>query len=614
MKDYFLLPNGKKINLKDFYNSVTEENLTINQNTKLLFDYYSESEDNILDSNQTNHIFETSNQKAEEDSNNELSFTEILGLVRSRNLDIKEEEVEILLSQLSDKSDNEEKTASIIIKDIFPELIFTGFCTDYGVDLSKLNIENIKKLFKPDESSFYENSREYYRYTDSKGRIKAVPVDLDFDLSKFPDGEKIVRTYKLISSSWIEIIEDKGDVHPKYKDKIAFYFPDDKSIHIEFTKDGYNISSEDRVVNIRGGKIIEAKTKDKTFDFNSETKNAPKYLTTKEENNDKGNWFVPIYDSNGEIIRKDKNNTVKIEDYIYIKNIANLLASKKCEIDALSKEINKVLDKGNIGLLMDDYYLETGRELIDELNNASMSDKEKTELLNKICEPYVDSKYYDANKKIEHSHIKNEYYTSSDEYSIEYNGPIINVYNKTTNSAKRINLKSLSDSKKEIIRLDELQKLSGEVLENIAIELKTVNRLNSKPFSSTRGEYLNNDKIFLYTSDPSTLVHELGHAIEDSASYKTFTSYGKFKQVFDQFIKEYTSSGHKRFLKISLFNLKSNYATYDEHEAFAIAMQILMGQKDDPHTKWLKKNAPELIKASKELYLEIRNKSVEERR
>lgn len=615
-KEFFILSSGKKIYLNEFYNKVGKKDFCLSKDMKLLFDYYSQSNtgSDELNSGQINFIFECFNKKAREDGNNELSISEVMGLMQSQNLNVKPQDVEMFLEQLSDKSKVVEDLSINVVNDVFPELSFLEIGNNSNIDLTKLDFENFKKNFPEPEYTHDEVIREYIKVKKENGDFRIHKfatthkdgsrwINEHINFSKYPDAEKFSRSQKLIYSDTATIVEEKkGDIVFKHDiNSLKYNLPNGGTIEVSFDENNScTIVSSDRFIRIKDNKIVEAKSKEKDYIFDSR--------------------MLSEY--------KDYKNKVFLsaDELTKINNIKNNLASENFnDVDFMS-EINSLLVKGEIGPFMDNYYYLTGKELIDDVKRAEIPDKEKTKMLNKICKPYVDSKYFDADKKVESSRVENEYYTSTDEYSIEYNGPIVNLYNKTTSQKYRINLKTFTeDSEVPLIKLNELQSLPGEVLENIVIELNSLKRANKETFgrsvSAIDGFYSSRNIIYLKKyAYAKTLIHELAHAIDHSSlGIEYFTDKDKFKKAYDNFIEKYTSSGQKVFTEPSFWrvltaNPKANYATYNEKEAFAISMEVLMGAREDKFAKWLKENAPELIEASKELYLKIRAKDINERK
>ena len=248
---------------------------------------------------------------------------------------------------------------------------------------------------------------------------------------------------------------------------------------------------------------------------------------------------------------------------------------------------------------------------IRKFENSKIPDKLEKELLNSICEPYIDSKYYDAHKKVDSSR----------------------VFNKTTGKNTRINLKSLikmdyRTKTKKNRSLETIQKFPGEVLENMAVKIRQIREMKKGEDRSDTNKikaaaFYTFDTITAPYLNLKTMIHEIALGIDevyDENNIIYLSQKGKFKETFDNCIQKLEKSGRKVFdnqnpMKgnwAGMFGGATNYATYNEAEEFAICMQILMGT-ENTDTKYIKKYMPELIDAAKELYLEIRNKPQEER-
>ena len=633
-EDYIKLPNGEKIYLKDLYGKVSRDNFPENKRISVLYSVFNTNYDRKLNSNEIKPIFDSLKDFASKDGNNELSMAELMGFIKEHVKDeyyaslITPKEVMKFLGIVQKKSDEslaggEKVLVTNTFNDVFPELSYLDIGNDNNIDASKLTFDAISKHYPSDKYEIKEETSVQY----------IMPHEPDSSGITWSDHEFPGSIPRTIITKQI-INKETGHVVVTFRDNSNEIQINDEATGKTFIIDSWDNEDisltieekgTERSFFVQNGKTSYVKYEGKFIQFDDEG-----YLYYKFEG-DEG----ISYDKGIEIGR-DKYYETKIQEEKPHEDISEKFDAiiNSGNVEELSKLIDNSIASNQIGFDMDDYYKRTGVELTDAIQKSNLPKDIKEKLLNSICEPYVDSKFYDAHKKIEHSKVENEYYVSTDEYSIEYNGPIINVYNKTTGKRSRINLKTLLRDldyrrKKWIGKsLRTIQSFSGEVLENLSIEIKKIETFTKEDaaasFNGNGGAgalYTGDDKISAPRLRTIMIIHELGHAIDNTANGDYLSAKGKFKKVFDECIKRYEASGHKRFdeyhpmrsIPILPINNGINYATYNEQEAFATCMEALMGQKGGT-VKFLKKVMPELIDAARELYLEIRNKQQEERR
>ena len=637
--DFIILPNGKRIYIKDEYGTVENTEFPKRSRLQSVFWEFDRNGNNKLTSSEIGLIFNSLKECASLDGNNELSDDELLLFIKNNVVDeyilekLKPNEMLKFLDILQKKSDktlrkkpSEQIPIGNTIDKLFPELAFLNLGADNDVNVENLTFENIQKHYPDDKYEIQEKTTIMYKCVQSRNSMYYTENKPDESI----EYTQVERYEKFI------INKETGAVVVQYK-------------RLDNMGDSFNIFDE-----TTNDEIFVSVHDEKNLDIESNSRDSWVQIR---------NGMMSIVGENGVISYFDEGIIERVEDETSIttyKNgvphsteakeivetpppyepvfneLVNILSVENINIENLNELIENSVQAKGIGEDMDGYFNLTGRELIDDIRNTDLPDDIKQELLNKICSPYVDFKYYDADKEVSSSRIQNKYYTSTDEYSIKFNGPIINIHNKTTGRKSRINLQTLLKdveyhSRPDLRKsLEAIQSYPGEVLENIAIELESISSLYKKDAyrddnkMRASGGYVNNNVtlISLGKSKGSILIHELGHAIDDLAS-GNWASCGKFKEAYDESMRRWEESGHKRFddqhpWRGNLWGWQidrrgTTYLTYDEQEAFAICMTLLMGYKDS-HTKFAEKITPELIDATRDLYLEIRAKALEERR
>ena len=238
---------------------------------------------------------------------------------------------------------------------------------------------------------------------------------------------------------------------------------------------------------------------------------------------------------------------------------------------------------------------------------------------------------YNPNLYIENTSVSNNLY-QGDLYSVQYSGYSVKIYNKTKNTTTILNLSNLLVGMSQNDKLNfmkTIQKLPAEVLEDMAIELdclqsssgQDMHIIQSNPDFRAGGYYSSStDSI---TTNPSSLVHELGHAIdyhgENNMSGKNnmdrITDDSKFKQAFQKGLERYIKAGNKQFDyndkttwckdPIKILKMESNYCTANEKELWAeLYTALTTGRCKSYNT--IVTYFPEAISVGKELLSSIR--------
>lgn len=285
------------------------------------------------------------------------------------------------------------------------------------------------------------------------------------------------------------------------------------------------------------------------------------------------------------------------------------------------KHIKQITPRNVVEIL--NAYEKKGETLEEAINSEWGLDKKvKEEILAHIkkCleEHYSYDKYYnyDKNYKNENSQVKNEFYKGAS-YSVVQKGEVLEITNKNTGKKSKIDFNVLlkgADIRQSVILKAIIQKLPGEVLEDIAAECTSINPQVSsvsnwlsklKQDDEPAGTYSpRDDKISLNYYNTSVIVHELGHAIDNPNSRSTYsTDSEEFKKVFEEEMKAYEAAGNKRFPD-------GAYCTYDEQEMFAESYEMLMlGKPNGVIIKYF----PKTLEMCKKILQEVRNLPADER-
>lgn len=610
---YIKLSNGEKLYIKDNYGTISTKKGFETYFAKHFASVFS-SDYEYLSSKDIENIFNKVYQYATKDGDNKFDKKEINAFIKDnfdvdfiKHVGVSSARLESFLLEVQALSDaslaTKDKTKNIkyenSINKHFPELEFLGLGDDGNVDISRINDENFEKNFPAEE---YKKSLA----VSSKGEgigFRKNGSEQFLDAAIYHNNDDIMLSFNVADQLRELNVEVVGS-SLKIKSRDGRYLKVVDGQVVEFKKDGIKVLYKD-------GLVAEVT---KGFDIYKQGFDEKTYY----------NEGVPYRTEDG------RGNTVI--NYS-MQNVAEMLASEQLNTKQLEKIINNSINKNTIGQDMDDYYMQTGRELFDDIQAAGLSLEVKDKLIEQINGPFTKSNGYKNGLKIEHSQIKNKYYTG-DEYSVRYHGPIVYVENKTTNEVTRLNLRAVFDfdeMKNKYIKrsIKTIQNCSGEVLENLAIEIDYIRALkggeakrtdNSKFIAG--GMYLSGQQNIVLGRyfHEMVLIHELAHGMDEiyvpeENWFKYLSDDGEFQNKYNALIEAWEAKGNKRFDGEDpykgnniwqVMRRGATYSTQDAGEGFAISMEIILGARQGEDARFVKKVLPELIDLSREQYLKIR--------
>lgn len=356
--------------------------------------------------------------------------------------------------------------------------------------------------------------------------------------------------------------------------------------------------------------------------------------------NEKGFTYIDEFDENGKskLFRKyDKNGNL----YSYRVNngeevfplvetlYADICAKNSFGLPTTGKDILKHIKQitpENVAEILE-AYKKKGETLDEAINSEWGLDKKvKEQILAHIKQCLEEHYGFDKNYKNDNSQVKNEHYQGAN-YSVVQKGDVIEITNKDTGKKSRIDFNKLlegADIKQAVELKSIIQKLPGEVLEDMAAECTNISAEGGsltnwmlKTFTTGwmgASGYYNPiyDKISLNRYNPATIVHELGHAIDNRNILKYSTQSEEFKKVFEEEMKAYEAAGNKRF--DNTFPGVPNYCTLNEKEMFAECYAMLMlGKPSSSSGDLILQYFPKTLEMCKKILQETRNRPPEER-
>jgi len=331
------------------------------------------------------------------------------------------------------------------------------------------------------------------------------------------------------------------------------------------------------------------------------------YIT---ENDDNGKEkLFRNFDKDGELRFYDKDSVRHnpIADMIY-KSVSarTTLGLGTTSVDFLGN-IMKISPKNALDVAK--YYRECyGQSLEDAINQEWGLDENIKKQALEHFEKCLSAAYgFDENYSNENSKVENKYYQGKS-YSVKQEGNVIAIKNNASEKEYQLDLEELIknfplEDKAKLRAI--IQQLPGEVLADIAVELDSSFTNADETFSSVHVVNIlrkvcgvcNAEACYSVrtnsvdtTARESTIVHELGHAVDYNGIDKNISSIinnEEFNNIFKEEMNAYLAAGHTRYnSKVGDFDncyfregggrYSSKYATYDEQEMFAECYAMLM--------------------------------------
>ena len=625
-ENFIKLSNGEKLYIRDNYGTISAEKGFETYFAKYYASVFS-SDYEYLNSKDIENIFNKVYEYAVRDGDKKFDQKEIKAFIKDnfdedfiRSVGVSSARLEHFLLEVQALSDaslaTKEKSKNIkyenSINKYFPELEFLGLGDDGTIDLSLINEESFMKHFSAEK---YEKTMAFYGKWQGTG-FREKGTERFLDAAIYHDGQ-----------------QENGDI------MLCFNSGDEeKELRAEVVGSTMKIKSLDgRHMKIVDGQVVEfEKDGVRTLYKDGLIAEVTKGLDVHKRGFDEITYY-----NEGVPYRSEDYRGNTIVNFT-MQNVAEILSAEQINAKQLEKIIVNAVNNKTIGQDMDDYYMQTGHELFDDIQAAELSQEVKDKLVKQINGLFTKSNGYKEDLKIEHSQIKNKYYTG-DEYSVQYNGPIVYINNKTSGETTRLNLRAVCDfdgmKNKELKKsIKNIQKCSAEVLENLALEIDYIRALkpcektktdNAKSAAGAFYESGQQKMAFLHWVRNDVLVHELAHGMDEiydpeSNWFVWLTENDDFQKRYNAIIEDWEAKGNKRFDMENPYKGNNfwqvmwrgiTYATYDAREAFAIGMQYILNASGySDNAKFVKKELPELIDLSLEQYLKIREMKKEYRK
>lgn len=334
------------------------------------------------------------------------------------------------------------------------------------------------------------------------------------------------------------------------------------------------------------------------------------------------------YDKNGNLYSYRVNNGEEV--FPLVETLyADICAKNSFGLPTTGKDILKHIKQitpENVVEILE-AYKKKGETLEEAINSEWGLDKKVKEQILAHIKKCLEEHYgFDKNYKNDNSRVTNEYYQGAN-YSVVQKGDVIEITNKDTGKKSRIDFNKLlkgADIKQAVELKSIIQKLPGEVLEDMAAECTNINaeggfltnwlfKTFSTGFMGAAGYYSTfDDKISLNSYDPTVIVHELGHAIDNRNILKYSTQSEEFKKVFEEEMKAYEAAGNQRH--DGTYRAVPNYCTTNEKEMFAECYTMLMfGKPSSSSGELILQYFPKTLEMCKKILQETRNRPPEER-
>lgn len=302
---------------------------------------------------------------------------------------------------------------------------------------------------------------------------------------------------------------------------------------------------------------------------------------------DDSGYHITKYDEQGNIVLNSEFDDKKEEFKKRLLDIASL--------DSEEEKINliKELNKDNIIEFLDSSQFSWSK-LINTINNENTK-KQIFSYLEYVLKECFEVGLENIKSPVQ---VKNKYH-EGDEYKVKWKGEKIYITNTNTKEKSVIDTQKIVQNFPKAMQywfLIRLQNLPGEVLMDMANEADYTDIAVS---STADGSYnIDNDMINLLdgTFSTGTIVHELGHALDNIFQNNKFSSE----------TSEILSSFEEESMKYKGSSDLSDYCTTNVREFFAEAYTLMMLGEDYRAAKTIENNFPRTFALLKDLLEEIR--------
>lgn len=301
-------------------------------------------------------------------------------------------------------------------------------------------------------------------------------------------------------------------------------------------------------------------------------------------------------DSGYHIIKYDEQGNIVLNSEFDKKEEFKKRLLDIASFDSEEDKINliKELNKDNIIEFIDSSQFSWSK-LISTINNEN-TQKQIFSYLENVLKERFEAGLENIKSPVQ---IKNKYH-EGDEYKVKWKGEKIYITNTNTKEKSVIDTQKLVQNFPKAMQywfLIRLQNLPGEVLMDMANEADYTDIAVS---STADGSYnTDNDMINLLdgTFSTGTIVHELGHALDNIFQNNKFSS--ETSEILSSFEEENMKYGG------GSSNL-SDYCTSNVREFFAEAYTLMMLGEDYRAAKTIENNFPRTFALLKDLLEEIR--------
>ncbi|MDR1327645.1 MAG: hypothetical protein LBJ74_04485 [Heliobacteriaceae bacterium] len=314
-------------------------------------------------------------------------------------------------------------------------------------------------------------------------------------------------------------------------------------------------------------------------------------------------------------VKKDKDGSETIISPL-VEELDKDVSAKKWGIipttrKSLESNIKKITPE-HLELVLQTYKKQTGRSLVEDIDwEIGLSKKTS----NAVMEHLQKSAGYDPNYHNPNSQIKNENYTGRI-YDVKTDKNVVTITNKSTGKQSKIDIDDLLYSMgydKDLLFRGKLQNLPGEVLEDMSVEVSKIWSIeeNPTPDDDADGYYDPYSDDITVSRNEDTIVHELGHAVDNTKKKTSFSSVfnQKLAVSFQREMKAYIAQGGIKFEydkeDTQYYDGIGNYCTANIQEMVAESYTLMMlGDCDSKET--ILNHFPETFALVKEHIANIR--------